>query len=323
MNDRASATAGTIGMQCPKPFVKWAGGKRQLMPVLSDSMPDSFDKYFEPFLGGGALFFHIASAAVFASDCNDAGGRLRRDGQTTLDMEPATRITEHSYHISDLNSDLVMSYCVIRDHPDELVESLQRHEKKYADDSKSYYYAVRDGYDADNADEISAVSRLIFLNRTCFNGLYRVNRSGKFNVPIGRYTNPNIADADNIHAVSALLDSVDVDISCRDFGDVSGLAQKNDFVYFDPPYLPVSQTASFTQYTGCDFGLDDQRRLADLCIALDKMGCKVMLSNSDSDVISEMFAHDEWTVERVSASRAINSNSAKRRNHTEMLVRNY
>lgn len=326
-----SNTAGTISTRYPKPFVKWAGGKRQLLSVLSGNMPDSFGSYYEPFLGGGAMFFHIASAVVsgygskddgldvWCSD-NDLCAPSRHDVST---IRARKHKHKHKYHISDLNSDLVLGYRVIRDHPDELVKSLKRHEKKYTDDPESYYYLVRDTYDADKTDEIDTVSRLVFLNRTCFNGLYRVNKSGKFNVPIGRYKNPNIADAANIHAVSELLNSVDVDISCRDFGDLAQRAEKNDFVYFDPPYLPVSKTASFTQYTGCDFGLDDQRRLADLCITLDKMGCKVMLSNSDSGVISEMFARDEWTVERVSASRMINSNSTKRTNHTEMIVKNY
>ena len=278
----------------PRPFVKWAGGKRQLLPALSSNMPESFDAYFEPFVGGGALFFHVASA--------------RRDCR---------------YHLSDLNADLVTAYVVIRDRADELMAALRHHEMQYHEGPEQYYYHVRDNYDPSQADEIDAVSRLIFLNKTCFNGLYRVNSGGKFNVPLGRYANPNIADEPNIRAVSHALGSSNLDITCQDFGMIVRSARKGDFVYFDPPYLPVSRTSSFTRYTDCDFGLDDQRRLADLCVKLDEMGCKVLLSNSDSSIISEMFAHDNWTVERVGAKRHINSDSSRRSGHAELLIRNY
>ena len=288
MHDQMATTS------LPRPFVKWAGGKRQLLPVLSGNMPESFERYFEPFMGGGALFFQVAA-------CGGA----------------------RSYHISDLNSELVMSYEMIRDRPDDLIRALRSHEVKYHKDPESYYYHVRDRCDAGDVDKIDIVSRLIFLNKTCFNGLYRVNRSGKFNVPLGRYANPNIADASNILAVSQILNSENLTLSCQDFGAIARSARKGDFVYFDPPYLPVSKTASFTRYTDCDFGLDDQRRLADLCVTLDEMGCKVMLSNSDSDVISEMFARDEWTVMRVKSSRCINSDSGRRRGHADLLIRNY
>lgn len=283
----------------PKPFVKWAGGKRQLLPVLSGSMPLSFNRYFEPFLGGGAFFFHIIMAMKATQDT-------------------------HAYHISDLNPDLILSYCTIRDHVDDLIKSLKGHDIKYRAGSELYYYHVRDTYDAKNADAIETVSRLIFLNKTCFNGLYRVNSKGKFNVPLGRYVNPSIVNVDNLVAVSNVLNAHDVNITCQDFETLLiNNARKGDFVYFDPPYLPVSTTANFTKYTGGDFGFDDQKRLADLCVRLNEIGCYVLLSNSDSGVISDMFASDDWTVERVDASRRINSDSSKRHGHKELLIKNY
>ena len=277
----------------PKPFVKWAGGKRQLLPVLCNNMPKMFNKYYEPFLGGGALFFNIVGKG------------------------------QHSYHISDLNCNIVLAYTTIRDHAEELIDALITHSKEYNVDSKSYYYHVRDDYDDTNADAIETVSRLIFLNKTCFNGLYRVNSSGKFNVPIGRYVNPTIADAQNIRAVSDVLNQHDVHIKCQDFGHIIKYAQKGDFIYFDPPYLPVSKTASFTMYTGVDFDIDDQKKMAELCAALDEKDCHVLVSNSDSDVISDMFTTRNWTIEHVDAVRCINSNSRKRHGHRELLIKNY
>ncbi len=280
---------------CPRPFVKWAGGKRQLLPVLSANMPESFGRYFEPFLGGGALFFHVMGGS---------GGR--------------------PCHVSDLNPDLILSYVTIRDSADELVRALRGHESRYREDPESYYYRVRDEYNAGrDCDAVDTVSRLIFLNKTCFNGLYRVNSRGRFNVPLGRYANPNIADAKNIFAISRALNSPNLEIACQDFGVVARSARKGDLVYFDPPYVPLSETASFTRYTGCDFGLDDQKKLADLCVTLDEMGCNVLLSNSNSDIVSEMFADESWTVERVQASRCINSDSRRRSGHHELLIRNY
>ena len=293
----------------PRPFVKWAGGKRQILPVVSGGMPESFGGYFEPFLGGGALFFHVAQAG----SKDGKGGRGGRGG----------RGASRSFRISDLNRELVLAYQMIRDRPEDLLRALRDHEAGYRADSESYYYSVRDGHDPGSAGDIDTASRLIFLNKTCFNGLYRVNSRGKFNVPLGRYVNPTIADEQNILAVSEILNMDSVHVSCEDFGAVARKARRGDFVYFDPPYMPVSRTASFTRYTCGDFGIEDQRRLADLCVTLDEMGCHVLLSNSDSGVISEMFARDEWTVERVSASRCINSDSGGRLGHTELLIRNY
>ena len=275
----------------PKPFVKWAGGKRQLIPVLDANLPETFGTYFEPFLGGGALLFHILA---------------RRHGQKCS--------------ISDLNSDLILAYATIRDKTDDLLSSMKNHEKNYQKNSKPYYYSVRD---SSPRGRVEKTSRLLFLNRTCFNGLYRVNSKGKFNVPLGRYSNPNIVNEDNLRAVSRILQTGKVSIGCRDFGAVLGDAKKDDLVYFDPPYQPVSDTANFTSYTDRDFTRDDLDRLHELCQRLDSKGCKVLLSNSDSEEVSGMFSGKPWKISKISANRSINSDSKKRTGHFELLVKNY
>ena len=275
----------------PKPFVKWAGGKRQLIPILNENLPKSFGTYHEPFLGGGALLFHIL-----------------------------TQKQEQKCSISDLNSDLVLTYTTIRDRIDDLITSLKRHEKNYQKNSKSYYYSVRE-----NAPKnaIEKTSRLLFLNRTCFNGLYRVNNKGKFNVPLGKYSNPNIVNEDNLRSVSKILQISKVSIQCRDFESVQRSAKKDDLIYFDPPYQPVSKTSNFTSYTNKDFTYDDLSRLFDLCTKLDEKGCNVLLSNSNSKEVSEMFSKNPWTINKIQANRSINSNSKKRTGHFELLIKNY
>jgi len=275
----------------PKPFVKWAGGKRQLIPILHQNLPESFGTYYEPFLGGGALLFHILTD---------------KNGQKCS--------------ISDLNSDLVLAYTTIRDRIDALISSLKSHEKNYQKDSKSYYYSVRE---SNPRNEVEKTSRLIFLNRTCFNGLYRVNSKGKFNVPLGKYTNPNIVNEENLHAVSSILQTNRISIKCRDFESVLRDAKKGDLVYFDPPYQPVSSTANFTSYTTKDFTYDDLTRLAELCLKLDSKECHVLLSNSDSKEVSDIFSKKPWKITRIEANRSINSNSKKRTGHFELLIKNY
>lgn len=280
-----------ISSVTPKPFVKWAGGKRQLIPILNENLSKSFGTYFEPFLGGGALLFHILT---------------ERKGQKCS--------------ISDLNSDLVLTYTTIRDRIDELISSLKNHEKNYHKDSKSYYYSVRE---SNPRSEIEKTSRLLFMNRTCFNGLYRVNSKGKFNVPLGRYTNPNIVNEENLRSVSSILQSSKVAIKCRDFESVLRDAKKGDLVYFDPPYQPVSDTANFTSYTNKSFTYEDLNRLADLCLKLDSRGCNVLLSNSDSKEVADIFSGKSWKIKKINANRSINSNSKKRTGHFELLIKNY
>ena len=275
----------------PKPFVKWAGGKRQLIPIINQNLPESFGTYYEPFLGGGALLFHILTD---------------KNGQKCS--------------ISDLNSDLVLAYTTIRDRIDSLIASLKNHEKNYQKNSESYYYSIRE---SNPRSEIEKTSRLIFLNRTCFNGLYRVNSKGKFNVPLGKYSNPNIVNEENLYAVSNILQSSRISIKCRDFEAVLRDAKKGDLIYFDPPYQPTSATANFTSYTNKDFTYDDLTRLAELCLKLDSRGCNVLLSNSDSKEVADIFAANPWKITRIEANRSINSNSKKRTGHYELLIKNY
>ena len=275
----------------PKPFVKWAGGKRQLISVLNENLPESFGSYFEPFLGGGALLFNML---------------IQNKKQKCI--------------ISDLNSDLVLAYATIRDRVDDLISSLKQHEKYYQKDSKSYYYSVRE---STPKKEIEKTSRLLFLNRTCFNGLYRVNSKGKFNVPLGKYTNPNIVNEENLRSVSHILSSSKVKIQCRDFEAVLRDAKKGDLVYFDPPYQPVTETANFTSYTNKNFTYDDLNRLFVLCTKLDEKECNVLLSNSDSKEVANMFSKKPWKINKIKANRSINSNSTKRTGHFELLIKNY
>jgi len=274
----------------PKPFVKWAGGKRQLMSELEKNFPTKFGTYLEPFLGGGAVMFDLLTK-------------------------------EHNLkcNVSDLNSDLVLSYVTIRDRLEKLIESLENHSKNYHKDSTGYYYEVRN---QEPKNQIEKVSRLLFLNKTCFNGLYRVNSKGKFNVPLGRYTNPNIVNKENLQAVSKTLQSGKIKISCRDFSSIIKDAKKGDFVYFDPPYQPVSDTANFTSYTHRDFTEDDLERLADLANQLNSKGCNVMLSNSNSKTVKKLFS-SVWKIKEIRANRAINSNSQKRTGHKEIIIKNY
>ncbi len=274
----------------PRPFVKWAGGKRQLVPIIEKHIPQEFGTYYEPFLGGGAVLFHL------------------------LCKNPDVKC-----HVSDLNSDLVLAYVTIRDRVEELISSLQDHAKNYYKNPDSYYYSVREGQPK---SQIEKVSRLLFLNRTCFNGLYRVNSKGKFNVPLGRYSNPNIVNEENLVSVSHILQSKKIQISCRDFSSIISDSKKNDFVYFDPPYQPVSRTANFTSYTNRDFTYEDLQRLVEVSERLADKGCKVLHSNSNSKEVRDLFSRD-WKIVEISANRAINSDSTKRTGHTELLIKSY
>jgi DNA adenine methylase len=275
----------------PKPFVKWVGGKRQLMQELKNNLPKQFGTYHEPFLGGGAVMFNL------------------------LANEPRLPC-----NVSDFNSDLILAYVTIRDKLAKLIESLENHSKNYHKDSFEYYYQVRK---QEPKQQIEKVSRLIFLNKTCFNGLYRVNKKGQFNVPLGRYTNPNIVNKENLTVVSKILRSEKIKISCRDFEAVLDDAKKGDLVYFDPPYQPISSTANFTSYTHRDFTEDDLQRLADLANQLNSKGCHVLLSNSNSKTVKNYFSGRHWKISSIDANRAINSNAKKRTGHKEIIIKNY
>ncbi|MCB9811039.1 MAG: DNA adenine methylase [Candidatus Nomurabacteria bacterium] len=274
----------------PKPFVKWVGGKRQLLQQFRDMglyPPDDFDPvtntYFEPFVGGGAVFFDLLPKKA---------------------------------ELSDLNNELVVTYNVIKNDVDALIKSLKKH--KY---EKEYYLEVR-ARDPKALSDIDVASRFIFLNRTCFNGMYRVNSKGGFNVPFGKYTNPIICDEENLRKVSKALQKVTV--KNQDYKAVLKKAKKEDFVYFDPPYYPVSKTASFTSYTADSFLDKEQAELRDTFFELHKRGCYVMLSNSDTPFINKLYSGIKGVkVSKVAAGRAINSNAAKRGKISEVLVTNY
>jgi len=280
-----------VAVSEPKPFVKWVGGKRQLMQELENNLPKQFGTYHEPFLGGGAVMFNL------------------------LSKEPRLPC-----NVSDFNSDLILAYVTIRDKLGKLIESLENHSKNYHKDSVEYYYEVRK---QEPKQQIEKVSRLLFLNKTCFNGLYRVNKKGQFNVPLGRYTNPNIVNKENLTEVSKILQSKKIKISCRDFEAVLDDAKKDDLVYFDPPYQPVSSTANFTSYTHRDFTEDDLERLADLGDQLNSKGCHVLLSNSNSKIVKDVFSKKYWKISSIDANRAINSNAQKRTGHKEIIIKNY
>ena len=275
----------------PKPFVKWAGGKRQLLPVITNHVPKKFERYFEPFLGGGAVFFHLLSQEKQAK-----------------------------WFISDLNSDLILSYITIRDRVKELISALECHSDNYSKNPSMYYYKVRE---SNPKGQIDKVSRLIFLNKTCFNGLYRVNSKGKFNVPLGKYVNPNIVNEENLLVVSKALQSKDILIKCQDFEDAIKNTSAGDFVYLDPPYQPVSTTANFTSYTDGNFDYNDQKRLYAKFKELDKKGVKVLLSNSKSKEILHLFKEFSDGIIEINANRFINSISQRRIGHSELLIKNY
>ncbi len=275
-----------------KPVLKWAGGKRQLLEEIIACIPDFSGTYYEPFVGGGAVW---------------------------LNMLPKKAV------INDYNSELIDLYQTIKASPDTLINLLEEHNDLYKDKGKEYYYFVR-SWDRDIDKYLSLstaekVARTIFLNRTCFNGLFRVNRSGFFNTPIGRYTNPEIVGAENIRRLSKYLNSNKIKFSCGDFSRCIMGAQKNDFIYLDPPYYPTSATSSFTDYTLTGFGEGDQVRLKKICDRLNKRGILFLQSNSDCEFIRNLYS--EYYIKKVSVRRAINSNKARRSNMHEVLIANY
>lgn len=275
----------------PTSFLKWAGGKRRLLPEITAEFPGEFGRYIEPFLGGGSVLFYVL---------------------WSLPGKPCLAL--------DTNPDLIAAYDTIRYNVDGLITLLRGHEDRYRCGPEEYYYKVRA---ASPSDKTERAARMLFLNRTCFNGLYRVNSRGEFNVPFGRYANPNIANECVLRAASALLSSKRPSIKCGDFGAVADEASRGDLVYMDPPYYPTSKTASFTMYTRGDFGRRDLERLAGVCDELDSRGCRVLLSNSDVPEVRRLFRADRWRIRRLSVSRMINSDGSKRTGHSELLLKNF
>ena len=271
-----------------EPIVKWVGGKRQLLSELLARFPVSFEAYHEPFVGGGAVFF---------------------------DLEPARG------SISDLNRKLITLYRSVRDHPERVIDRNREH--RYEED---YYYEARSKFnalfdrDTRSTDEmVRAASLFIYLNRSGFNGLYRENSSGEFNVPFGRHTNPDLVRERQIRHASAVLSNVD--IYNTDFEYVLGEASAGDLVYFDPPYEPVSETADFTEYQADGFDTADQRRLRDVAVALDEAGVHVLLSNSPP--VAELYAdHEPFRVDTVDAARTVSRDAENRDSVAEIIISN-
>ncbi len=277
-----------------RPFVKWAGGKGQLLAELMRRLPRHFRRYHEPFVGGAALFFNLYNQ-----------GRLRQGAV-----------------LSDYNPELVLCYQVVRDDAEALIATLKRHEQHRLD--REYFMEIR-GWDRQpdfaQRSHVERAARTIFLNRTCYNGLYRLNNKGQFNAPFGYYKNPLICDPENMRAASKALRHVELLVG--DFGDAATHAEPGDLVYFDPPYVPMSATASFTHYTGQTFGPDDQRRLARLFDDLMERGVYVMLSNSATPLSRELYAAHAVSTSVVLASRKINCDGRKRGSVEELIVCGY
>ena len=264
------------------PIIKWVGGKTKLLPELTARMPPHLGRYFEPFAGGAALFFRVAPERAV---------------------------------LADSNSDLIGLYTCLADDVAGVIRRLEHHRAAH---SEAHYYATRTRWN-DREQSWSSADRaatFIYLNKTCFNGLWRVNRAGAFNVPIGRYTDPPICVPEALRAASALLSRAT--LRCGDYRAAVADARRGDFVYFDPPYDPVAPTANFTSYTTDAFGADHQRALADTARALVARGCQVMLSNSDTPFIRSLYKG--FHVERVKCARAINSNAARRGEVDEVIV---
>lgn len=271
-----------------QPFLKWAGGKRQLIKEIEKYIPSSneINTYYEPFLGGGAVLFHL---------------------------QPKKAV------VNDYNTDLMTTYEVIRDNVDELIEDLKKHKN-----TSEYFYEIRSWDwkpDFDKISKIKKASRLIYLNKTCFNGLFRVNSNGEFNTPFGNYKKPNIVNEKVLRAVSKYLNENDVILLNCDFENALINIKKGDFVYLDPPYYPISNSSNFTGYTLDGFSESDQVRLKELCDKLTERGIKFLLSNSSAPFILELYK--DYKIEFVKARRTINSNGDGRGKIKEVLVRNY
>lgn len=265
-----------------RPFVKWAGGKSQLLSSMSKLFPPTnhVNRYFEPFLGGGAVFFNL--------------------------QHPKS-------YLSDTNKNLVEVYEVVKGNVEDLIHALKKHKNQ-----RDYFYEVRSQNPA-VLSPIERAARFIYLNKTCFNGLYRENSKGEFNVPFGKYKNPTICDEEGLRSASLALRGAT--ISRSEFRSVLLKAKVADFIYFDPPYQPLNKTSSFTSYTAGGFGEDEQRELANVYRELSDRGCFVMLSNSDTPLIRELYKG--FYINEIQASRAINSKADGRGKITELLVINY
>jgi DNA adenine methylase len=273
-----------------KPFLKWVGGKGQLLEQFQELFPEKYNSYFEPFIGGGAVFFSL---------------------------NPKKAI------INDINTTLVQTYIYIKEDVEKIIKELRKLENEFLskeqEERKEFYYKIREKYNSLPKDDFKRSLYFLFFNKTAFNGVYRENSKGGFNVPMGSYKNPKIVDEDNLRAVSESLKHTS--ITNTSFADVVKKAKAGDFIYFDPPYHPVSTTSSFTSYSKDDFTKEDQIKLRDLFVELDKKGVYVMLSNSYTPFIKEIYS--AYKQIPVKASRMINSKADKRGKISEIVIVNY
>ncbi|QUY65682.1 DNA adenine methylase [Helcococcus kunzii] len=271
-----------------KPFTKWVGGKRQLLNEIVKLMPHSYNTYHEPFVGGGALFFYL---------------------------QPKNAV------INDMNSDLILSYRAIKDDLNNLIEELEYHKQH---NSKEYFLDLR-SYDRDerinSLSNTQKAARIMYMLRVCFNGMYRVNSKNQFNVPYGRYKNPKIVDKVLLKNISDYLNSSNILILNEDFEVSIKECKAGDFVYFDPPYIPISETSSFTSYTNEGFSYEDQVRLRNIFSELTRKNVYCMLSNSNSPKTLELY--EQFNIHQVKAKRSINSISSKRGEISEVIITNY
>jgi len=276
------------------PFVKWAGGKGQLLSKLVKYFPRQITQYFEPFVGGGAVFFYLVT-------------------QKNIRFNSS---------LSDINQELITAYKTIRDDVEELINLLKIHEKEYTKSPTEYYYKLR--ADIKSTNDIERTARFILLNKTCYNGLYRVNKNGMFNVPIGRYKKPLICDSTNLRNVSIALNYSETIIEVGNYKEILlKNTKENDFIYLDPPYHPVSTTSNFTSYTNNGFTDKDQEELAQVFKKLKNRGCQVLLSNSNSEYIRHLYKEFSDKIVETKAQRSINSKASRRKGHTELIIRNY
>jgi DNA adenine methylase len=266
------------------PIIKWVGGKTKLLPELLARMPPSFERYYEPFAGGAALFFRVAPERAL---------------------------------LADSNSDLIGLYAAVARDVDAVIARLERHRAAH---DQRHYYDMRARWNEPGAawDPADRAAAFIYLNKTCFNGLWRVNRAGGFNVPIGRYADPPICVPETLRAAQAVL--ARATLRCADYRKAVEGAGRGDFVYFDPPYDPVTPTANFTSYTADAFGPEQQRELADTAQKLVARGCRVMLSNSDTPYVRALYQERGFRIDRVKCTRAINSNAARRGEVDEVIA---
>ncbi|MGE4419561.1 MAG: DNA adenine methylase [Sulfurimonas sp.] len=274
-----------------QPFVKWVGGKRGLLSQIIPLIPKEFNNYFEPFVGGGALFFELYSLGL---------------------------LKDKKVYLFDINAELINAYNVVKNSPSELIKNLKEFKEKH---SKEFYYETR-AWDRDESfsqrSEIERASRFIYLNKTCFNGLYRVNSKGYHNVPIGSYKTPNICDELVIYNASEALQKAT--ILNASYKDVTLHVKKNDFVYFDPPYYPLTLTSSFTSYSEFSFLEKEQIELFEIFKTLNKKNVFVLHSNSDTDFIKNLYK--DFSLKDIQANRFINSKSSGRGKISEILVHN-